>query len=284
MNDKMVELLQVVAELADKYTSKESSSISYDNARMLMNAVIYCINEYKGTNENRIGEEEYNLEANGIDVRTSYRMGYENVLRKVHQSKELYEQVIIDFHYYGNQSYYDTIILGMPGFFLYYDPKFNPQNHLLTLDYPILKPIYHMCGVDAIYSYLHCIQLEQIFLKEFKEDDIRSLLIRYSNNYEELLINVCSLVLRTVLGCMITGQKVSKLKVEEKDYVEMKEFVTNHSYDELNEILRGLIRRLMGYGYDDNKALYEYLCYDVEDFVVELLNAVEHDCFNAVLP
>lgn len=37
----MEELIPIVAMLADKYTSKESSSISYERANQLMEATIY---------------------------------------------------------------------------------------------------------------------------------------------------------------------------------------------------------------------------------------------------
>ena len=46
MEYEMNELLPIVAKLAEKYTSKESSSITYERAEYLMEAVIYCINEY----------------------------------------------------------------------------------------------------------------------------------------------------------------------------------------------------------------------------------------------
>ena len=41
----MEELLPIVAELAEKYTSGESSSVTYERAQGLMQAVLYCINE-----------------------------------------------------------------------------------------------------------------------------------------------------------------------------------------------------------------------------------------------
>ena len=44
MHNEMEELLPVVAKLAERYTSKESSSVSYKTAEQLMGAVVYCIN------------------------------------------------------------------------------------------------------------------------------------------------------------------------------------------------------------------------------------------------
>lgn len=42
-----------------------------------------------------------------------------------------------------------------------YDVRYNPQNHILTLDYPILEDLGEMCGIDEIYRYLECVKLEQ---------------------------------------------------------------------------------------------------------------------------
>ena len=39
------ELLPLVARLAKKYTGGESTSVTYETAQYLMEAVLYCINE-----------------------------------------------------------------------------------------------------------------------------------------------------------------------------------------------------------------------------------------------
>lgn len=45
MEYEIEELVPIVATLAEKYTSKESSSITYEKAQQLMEAVLYCIRE-----------------------------------------------------------------------------------------------------------------------------------------------------------------------------------------------------------------------------------------------
>ena len=42
-NYVMEDFIPIVGRLADEFTSKESSSITYERARQLMKAVIYCI-------------------------------------------------------------------------------------------------------------------------------------------------------------------------------------------------------------------------------------------------
>ena len=45
MEYELEELFPVVAELARKYTSGESTSITYERANHLMEAVLYCIHQ-----------------------------------------------------------------------------------------------------------------------------------------------------------------------------------------------------------------------------------------------
>ena len=45
MNYQIEQLLPLAAELADRYTSKESSSVTYETAGALMEAVLYCMKE-----------------------------------------------------------------------------------------------------------------------------------------------------------------------------------------------------------------------------------------------
>lgn len=45
MGYEIEELVPIVGKLAEKYTSKESTSITYEKAQQLMEAVLYCIHE-----------------------------------------------------------------------------------------------------------------------------------------------------------------------------------------------------------------------------------------------
>ena len=55
----------------------------------------------------------------------------------------------------------------MPAFFIAYDARFRPQDHLLTLDYPTVNIHREMCGIDVIYQYLCDIVVEKNFLECF---------------------------------------------------------------------------------------------------------------------
>lgn len=57
MNYQLEQLIPIVAELANKYTGKQSSSITYERAEMLMEAVLYCIQECFDKRQNTIIEK-----------------------------------------------------------------------------------------------------------------------------------------------------------------------------------------------------------------------------------
>lgn len=190
MSFKMEELMSLVTELSKKYTSNESTSISYEKARQLMEAVIFCIEEAQN------GGEGGMMVSQNETPEVVYQYGYRLVLEKTKRALELYHKLTEQFVYYGNLALCDTVIKGMPEFFRHYDPQFQPQNKILTLDYPTLYSVEHLKGIDAIYQYLSYLLKEQDFLKSFSENDVEAALQDYQEDPEELLINIPSVVLR----------------------------------------------------------------------------------------
>jgi hypothetical protein len=283
MNEfSMEELIPIVTELTEKYTSKESTSISYDTAKQLMNAVLYCINEYEFC-FHELFQEKHNSLAQDTGARTAYNMGYKLVVKKVLKTKDLYEEILKDFNAFRNIAYYDTIIKGIPLFFINYDAKFNPQNQILTLDYPTIKINQELRGVDAVYEYLTYIKMEQDFLMAYETEFIVQVLTCYQGDYEELFINICSVVLRYVIGCMIVKKKISDAAgFNDADLGRIRNFVAGNTRDELEQKLNALLKLLVRQHYSDDKLLLEYLREDIINFSYELNNAAEHGCLAAL--
>lgn len=126
MEYQLEELLPLTARLAEKYTSKESSSVTYETAQMLMEAVLYCVRECRDTSEYTLVSEHT------VKAEDAYRIGYDRVVEKTRKAKEIYDKLIKDFCDYGCSNYRETILKGMPAFFIAYDARFRPQDHLLT--------------------------------------------------------------------------------------------------------------------------------------------------------
>ncbi len=254
------DLFPIVGKLAEKYTGKESTSVSEETARILLEAVYYCIRE---------AEEE------GISVQTAaeaYEMGYKLVLAKLKKAEQLYRMITEKFQAYENEAYHDTIIKGMPEFFLHYNPRFKPQDHLLTLDYPLLSGNYELSGVDRIYDYLLKIRLEQRFLKKLPEEYVRQCLVDYWTDYEGLLINVCQVVLEQILKSMLAEKPLSE-NYSEAHRTRLKQLCTKLDREELAVKLNGLLQLLIEQKYGGNATLYEYLAADIPELLVILKNS-----------
>lgn len=193
MDYTMEELLPIVAKLANKYTGGESTSITYERAEQLMEAVLYCIRE------GNTGHKDYLPVGKRVSAQSAYTHGLELVRQKVKSALDLYHEILQDFHAYGNTCLYETFALGMPEFFKWYDIYFDPQNTILTLDYPILEDLASCSGVDKIYRYLSCIRLEQRFLRSFPENYVVAALRRYDERYESMIVNICEMLLLDII-------------------------------------------------------------------------------------
>ena len=124
----------------------------------------------------------------------AYDTGYKAVIEKTENALKIYEKIMENFNDYGSRAYYETIFLGMPAFFKCYDPLFEPQNHILSLDYPLEEhlqiEVWKQKGIDRIYDYLLAIAEEQKFLANYPEESIRDRLKKYHFLGGELFINV----------------------------------------------------------------------------------------------
>lgn len=280
MSFETEELMPIVAELADKYTGKESTSITYEKARQLMEAVLYCIHEYE--TDSAKSQELLTMDEKAA-AKKVYSLGYETVLRNVKDAQILYNKIIPDFKYYENWCYYDTFVKGIPSFFLYYDPRFQPQNHILTLDYPVLYPVHSLQGIDAISAFIKCVSLELIFLGKLPDEYVFHVLRAYSPDHGELIINLAGIVLRNILGCRIAGKRVNMEGYTPWELERLINDVNRNDADSLEQKMRGLVDELVQSGYDGLEELGDYLKADLHDYCFELKNAVKNQCVDSIL-
>lgn len=280
MSFETEELMPIVAELADKYTGKESTSITYEKARQLMEAVLYCIHEYE--TDSAKSQELLTMDEKAA-ARKVYSLGYETVLRNVKEAQILYNKIIPDFKYYDNWCYYDTFVKGIPSFFLYYDPRFQPQNHILTLDYPVLYPVHSLQGIDAISAFIKCVSLEQVFLGKLPDEYVFHVLRAYSPDHGELIINLTGIVLRNILGCRMAGKRVNTKGYTPGELERLMDYVNRSDRVELEQDMEGLVDELVRSAYDGLDELGDYLKTDLHDYCFELKNAVENQCMDSIL-
>lgn len=231
----MEELLPAVAALSDRYTSKESSSVTYETANMLMEAVLYCIRECLKEAQPVASSEAM---PNPLLL---YEKGYEAVLAKAKSANALYEELIEDFTDYGCRNYADTVLKGMPAFFLKYDARFCPQDSVITLDYPLLTGDPELCGVDQIHDYLQKLLIEKRFLNHFDAATVRSLLHELSPDYSELYLdNICRPVLCRAVECLILDKPPTDLHLSKEEKEGLRAYFSEMEQGKIRDQKRAL--------------------------------------------
>lgn len=271
---EMEELVPIVAALSEKYTSKESTSVSYETARQLMEAVMYCINECTS--------DQTLVSSQRLSAAEAYQYGYEALTQKVKRTQTAYNEMIVDFCGYGNRNYEATVEKAIPGFFLYYDSQFAPQETIITMDYPTICPVTGKCGIDAIETYVKYISYEQKFMGVFQRQYVCEILGRDQADHKNGFSNICRVILRHVLGHFLI-KKGFREKAGEQDYEKLCDLVISNSGQRLREGLEGLLEQLINEKYDADMGMRDYLACDLDDLVVEMKNAAENDVMQQVI-
>lgn len=277
MNYQVEELLPIVADLTDKYTSKESTSVSYAKARQLMEAVLYCINQCEG--------ENLLVSSKKIDAIDAYKCGCERLIEKVKKTQDDYNEMIVDFCAYGNKNYNDTVTKAIPGFFKYYDVKFAPQETIITMDYPTICPVINKTGIDAIQLYVEYISYEQKFMNELPKGYVHDILYRFEPDFERHFFNICNIILRHILGHMLIGKGfgMNSLKEYDENYNLLKNLILESDNSNIENRLLTCLNNLIIEKFDYDVELENYLKSDLKNFITELRIAAENDCIERVV-
>lgn len=278
------ELLPVVAQLTEEYTDGKSTSVTYERAGYLMEAVLYCIREYEESRQQEPSCMAQPPSVAGcpaaaeetVTAQTAFRLGREAVWRKTQQAKTQYAQLLDGFCAYGNENYNDTVVKAIAGFFQAYDFRFAPQETIITMDYPVLLPMNGMRGIDAVSAYMECIRMEQLFLGAFSPDYVIRVMRCYRKDYRKHFFNLCSVMLRHALG-HLPGVSANAARP-----------------DRLREILETGVEALTDSAgrsgtmqYQPNPEelcrLKEYLKLDLDNFVTDIRVAAENHFLDKVL-
>lgn len=267
----MEEIMPVVSELAQKYTGCDHSSVTYERAQMLMEAVVYCINED--------GRQEGNaLAVKSIPAREAYENGRKIVKEKLMELRTLYHALISDFRDYGSMCLKDTVRKGIPAFLERYDFMYAPQETLLTLDYPVLRNYGALSGVDLVLCYLQDIRLEQKFLHRMGDKYIVKILRKYHRDYEYLSENICGIVLQNVTGHMILDKPLEGQGFVQEELESLEEILSDKTEEQISAYLLKALERLIAEYYDNDDCLFTYLDGGLSDIATRIRHNTENHC------
>lgn len=269
MHYEMEELLPVVGRLVQDYTSFESTSIPYEKAEQFMEAVLYCIHEIE------LEDPPSSVFAGRIPAQKAYEIGKHLAEKKTAMALDLYHEILPEFVSYGNHCLEDTFIKGLPRFFQWYDIKFEPQNTILTLDYPVLKDLSAYSGIDRIYEFITCIRLEQRFLRKFPENEVINILSQYDPSCKDMVDNLCEIVFAAVIAHILAGKPLSD-NWKEDDILKIKKIYSEQNLQDIQKQLKHSLTIFFETYYGNDSELFAYLSSSISGIAAWLKIAVKN--------
>lgn len=269
MDYQMEELLPIVSELAQKYAGFESTSITYEKAQSLMEAVLFCLSEYNNSYTNSLVHRD-------ISVKEQYNIGAKLLFEKVEDIRKIFNEISFQFEDFGVKCLYDTVQKGIPQFLKWYDIKFCPQDAIITLDYPLLTDCSSLKGADAVYKYIRAIQTEQLFLGVFDRNYVMSVLEKNNSEYRDMIENICSIVLTNIIGHIAIKKSFNNTEFLYEEYLQLSKVFGGKSISDIENIVKELIKKMVSQFYENDMNIFEYLCYETNNIAVRIFTANQH--------
>lgn len=270
MDYQMEELLPIVSELAQKYAGYESTSITYEKAQSLMEAVLFCLSEYNSSAKDSLVQKD-------ISVKEQYNIGAKLLSEKVQNIRKIFNEISFQFEDFGVKCLYDTVQKGIPQFLKWYDIKFCPQNTILTLDYPLLIDCSSLTGADAVYKYIRAIQTEQMFLGKFDRNYVMLVLEKYNFEYRDMIENICSIVLTNIIGHIAIKKPFNDIDFLYGEYLQLSKIFAGKSIPDIENVVKDLIKKIVSQFYENDMDMLEYLCYETNNIAVRIYTANQHE-------
>lgn len=153
------------------------------------------------------------------------------MIDKAKKLQSIYNKLIINFQDYGNECLKDTITKEIPEFLLRYNFKYVPQETMISLDYPILKDLGIMTGVNAVLEYVECICLEQQFLSKFDSRYVIETHTRLHDEYDMMFMNIYHIILQNIM--------------KQYNITDIISFIKEHYYENDHELAEYLNRTIV---------------------------------------
>lgn len=237
-----------------------------------MEAVLYCIHEYEMSNTDSI-TDRHDITVGKVKAEEAYLAGRKLVHDKVRKLMREYEELMTDFCDYGNSALLDTIQRGIPEFLKRYDIKYEPQNTILTLDYPVLPDLCEYCGIDRVYPYVKAVSVEQTFLRHYEREYVKEVLRAYSRGYQDMLENIAGIVLMNTIGHLLSDKPLEEM-IEPRDLKKIQSGFENGLFS--REKVRLLTEDFLENCFAKEDKVAEYLGMELDNILVRIEQAVMH--------
>lgn len=256
------------------FTKNESTSTNIDIAQNLLMSVYFTISISLKRNENIL---EIITRIKEDSIESIFKDGQEIIKMKFFKCRLILESIYKNKININNYAYIDTIDYGLGAFFKKYDYFFKAHEVPITLDYPLSDNVFSYIGIERIERYLINLNFENKFCNLFNENEIKKLLYSYSDNSEEILLNIFNIVLVNSFGSFVIGKDFKNLNIKEYEKEIILNNIGNHEllYKYLNDYM-GVIKNNLNV---NDKEFFQYIKKALEKLFVLLKISYKNKTF-----
>lgn len=265
------QILSYLAELIMQRTNGESTSLSAEETKNLMDSIIYTLDIYLENIENP-DEAVHELKTEKISELIKKGTGIIN---------NMYDKVM-DYYLYIVKNrlkvpldcYNMTIDEGIPIFLKVYNMMFSAHSASTSIDYPLAIDDWDVRGVKYMYIYMKHLIIENKFCKIFGDEKIEKLLYNYGKkirmDYRVELINIFQLTYHNAIFMLLAGEKVSDLVLAPYSYKILIKKLEKLNDEEMNLLIRKAAYELLKELDIQDEETKNYIFECLPDFIYRL--------------
>ena len=226
------------------YTHGESSSVRTETAAKLGASVCYTLGarlaEYPSLDDTVSALKSINLSA-------LFSEGRHSVRQTVARANELLKQAVVTRIPTENLAYNQTLDEALPGLFADYEPEFAAHDIPCLIDYPLCGGEIKRVGAGYIAQYLTRLLGENELCGRFAPDEVLLIQRCYHPDCDNLLVNLCELVLANAFGRVLLGKTPDSLMLTARDIAGLIRLLSTLSpaqYAQRIEVAMGMLSRV----------------------------------------
>lgn len=139
-----------------------------------------------------------------------------------------------------------------------------------------------MLGQNQIQKVMEINQQTERFGLVLTKEDAKVLVESRKNELQKQFFNICSIILRHILGHMMIEKKLGE-EGSEEDYELLKKRILEDDLQHLVKHLEEYLFRLIEEKYSADSSLESYLSHDLENFSLEMYAAAENNSLRYVV-
>lgn len=240
------DILNLLKDLIMKYTKGESSSVQAETAQRLLESILYAIDARTILFADP-AEAVVIIIKHGVNA--IYNQGFQLVTASTESSRALYLNLKAHKLGVGTHAYNLTIEGGLAGFFADYDPRFQAQDTVASIDYPLLFDDMSITGIFYIEQYLKKLAMENCFCQLFSTASAAKLLERYGQvyaiDYRETLLNLFEVLLTNAIFAVLAGSKPLELNISPTQFDLLRQRLIDSPLEDCSRLIKAALEALI---------------------------------------